>query len=144
MSNDAMDLSEILDMLPHRYPFLLVDRVLELKPGEYVKTLKNITLNEPQFMGHFPGNPVMPGVLILETMAQTGGLMLLAMDEVEDEIPFFAGIDKVRWRKQVHPGDQLVTEAHLLRKRGKIGRARGVARVDGEVACEGVFTYALL
>jgi len=139
----AMDIMRVLETLPHRYPFLLVDRVLELEPGERIVAVKNVTINEPQFTGHWPGNPVMPGVLILEAMAQVGGIMLLCMEQDAGRTPFFAGVDGVRWRRQVGPGDQLVIEAALERRRGPVGRARCVARVDGEVACEGLLTFAL-
>jgi beta-hydroxyacyl-ACP dehydratase FabZ len=144
MDKQTMDIGEILKTLPHRYPFLLVDRVLELDPGKHIVAIKNVTMNEPQFTGHWPGNPVMPGVLILEAMAQTGGIMLLCLADDRGKTPFFAGADEVRWRKQVRPGDQLVMEATLERRRGNVGRARAVARVDGEVAAEAVFTFALI
>ena len=143
MGNEAMDIVAIQKLLPHRYPFLLVDRVLELDPGQHIVAIKNITANEPQFTGHWPENPVMPGVLILEAMAQVGGIMMLCVAGDEDKTPFFGGVDGVRWRKQVRPGDQLVIEATLERRRGGIGRAEIVARVDGEVACEGRFTFVL-
>ena len=143
MGEPVMDINDIMDLLPHRYPFLLVDRVLELEPGKRCVALKNITMNEPQFTGHWPGNPVMPGVLIVEAMAQVGGIMLLCVAEDRDKIPFFGGVDCVRWRRRVLPGDQLIIESILERRRGGVGRANIVARVDGEVACEGVFTFAL-
>ena len=143
MDKQVMDILGIIRTLPHRYPFLLVDRVLELEPGRRVVAIKNVTMNEPQFTGHWPGNPIMPGVLILEAMAQAGGLMLLCLADDRGKTPFFAGVDGVRWRKQVRPGDQLVLEAVLERRKGNIGKARTSARVDGELVCEGVFTFAL-
>ena len=143
MENPVMDILDIIKTLPHRYPFLLVDRVLELDPGSRIVAIKNVTMNEPQFTGHWPDNPVMPGVLIIEAMAQTGGLMLLCQAEDQGKTAFFGGVDGVRWRKQVGPGDQLVIEAALERRKGNVGRARIVARVDGDVACEGVFTFVL-
>lgn len=144
MDKQTMDIGQILTTLPHRYPFLLVDRVLELEPGKRIVAIKNVTMNEPQFTGHWPENPVMPGVLILEAMAQAGGIMLLCLADDSGKTPFFAGADEVRWRKQVRPGDQLVMEATLERRRGNVGRARAVARVNGEVAAEAVFTFALM
>ena len=138
-----MDILQIIKTIPHRYPFLLVDRVLELEPGRRVVAIKNVTMNEPQFTGHWPDNPVMPGVLILEAMAQAGGIMLLCVAEDKGKTPFLGGVDGVRWRRQVRPGDQLVLEATLERRRGNIGKARTTASVDGEVVCEGVFTFAL-
>jgi 3-hydroxyacyl-[acyl-carrier-protein] dehydratase len=143
MDTQTMDILQILKTLPHRYPFLLVDRVLELDPGKRIVAIKNVTMNEPQFTGHWPENPVMPGVLILEAMAQVGGIMLLCLAEEKGKTAFFGGVDGVRWRKQVGPGDQLVMEATIERRKGDIGRAKIVARVDGEVACEGIFTFAL-
>jgi 3-hydroxyacyl-[acyl-carrier-protein] dehydratase len=144
MEKPVMDIVQILKTLPHRYPFLLVDKVLELEPGKSIKAIKNVTMNEPQFTGHWPDNPVMPGVLILEAMAQVGGIMLLCVADDRGKTPFFGGVDNVRWRKQVRPGDQLVIEASLVRRRGNIGRAKTVARVDGEIAAEGEFTFALI
>lgn len=144
MDVPIMDIIEIMKTLPHRYPFLLVDRVLELEPGKHIVALKNVTMNEPQFVGHWPKNPVMPGVLILEAMAQVGGIMLLCAVEDRDKTPFFGGVDGVRWRKQVQPGDQLIIEASLERRRGDIGRARAVATVEGEVVSQGVFTFVLM
>ena len=144
MDKETMDIVQILKTLPHRYPFLLVDRVLELDPGKHIVALKNVTMNEPQFTGHWPNNPVMPGVLILEAMAQAGGIMLLCLAEDKNKTAFFGGVDEVRWRKQVRPGDQMVIESTLERRKGDIGRARTVVTVDGEVACEGVFTFALM
>lgn len=144
MEKQAMDILDIIKTLPHRYPFLLIDRVLELEPGKRIVAIKNVTMNEPHFLGHWPGNPVMPGVLILEAMAQAGGIMLLSVAEDRGKTPFFGGVDGVRWRKQVRPGDQLVIESTLERRKGNIGRARTSASVDGELACEGLFTFALV
>lgn len=143
MDKQVMDILDIIRTLPHRYPFLLVDRVLELEPGQRIVAIKNVTMNEPHFTGHWPDNPIMPGVLILEAMAQAGGIMLLCVAGDRNKTPFFAGVDEVRWRRQVRPGDQLVLEATLERRKGNIGKTRTRASVDGEVACEGVFTFAL-
>ncbi|MFP3905175.1 MAG: 3-hydroxyacyl-ACP dehydratase FabZ, partial [Armatimonadota bacterium] len=109
-----LDIKEIQKILPHRYPFLLIDRVLELEPGERAVAIKNITANEPQFTGHWPGDPVMPGVLMLEAMAQTGGVMLLTSGSFSDKLAVFGGMDKVRFRRQVVPGDQMRIEATLI------------------------------
>ena len=132
-----IEVAEILNYLPHRYPFLLVDRVVEFESGVRIIALKNVTMNEPFFQGHFPGHPIMPGVLILEAMAQAGGLLL--MDTVEDpaeKLVYFMSADKVKWRKPVVPGDQLVFEVHLVQARPNICKMRGVGRVDGEVVAE--------
>jgi beta-hydroxyacyl-ACP dehydratase FabZ len=139
-----MDIAGILKTLPHRYPFLLVDRILELEPGKRAVGLKNVTVNEPQFTGHWPENPVMPGVLVLEAMAQVGGVFLLCTAEHKGKLAYFGGVDKVRWRRAVRPGDQLITEAILDRIKGNVGRVKMVARVEGEIACEGVFSFALV
>ena len=136
--------SEIQRILQHRYPFLLVDRILELEPGKRAVGLKNITINEAFFQGHFPGNPIMPGVLILEAMAQVGGILLLATSGNEGKLAMFAGIDRARFRKQVLPGDQLVTQVELLKCRGEIGKVRVVGRVGGEVAAEAEYLFVLV
>ena len=140
-----MDIQQIMDMLPHRYPFLLVDRILEVDPGKRIVGLKNVTINEPFFIGHFPGHPVMPGVLIVEAMAQTGGMMLL--DQVEDradKVVYFMSVDKVKWRKPVVPGDQLRFEVEMVRFRGKTCQMRGVALVDGKPVAEAEMMAAIV
>ena len=134
---------EIMNILPHRYPFLLVDRVIELEPGRRAVGIKNVTANEPQFTGHWPDNPVMPGVLIIESMAQVGGILLLTVADNEGMLALFAGVDGVRFRRPVLPGDQLRIETELLRAKGRIGKARAVATVDGEVVAEGELMFAL-
>jgi len=134
-----MDIQEILKQLPHRYPFLLVDRVLELERNTRIKAIKNVTCNEPFFTGHFPGRPVMPGVLILEALAQAAGLLAFdAMGQVPDEnnIYYFVGIDSARFKRPVVPGDQLALEITIDRVRGGIRKFNAVASVDGEVAAE--------
>ena len=134
-----MDIHAILKQLPHRYPFLLVDRVVELESNKVIRAVKNVTFNEPFFQGHFPGRPVMPGVLMLEALAQAAGLLAFdAMGQVPDEnnIYYFVGIDSARFKRPVEPGDQLILEASIDRVRGGIWKFKGVARVGEEVACE--------
>ena len=139
-----MDIKEIQEILPHRYPFLLIDRVIEVEPGKRAVAIKNVTFNEPQFTGHWPGNPMMPGVLVLEAMAQTGGIMLLTAIEDSGRNALFGGLDNVRFRRQVIPGDQLRLEATVIRRKSDAGKVRVVATVDGEVAAEGEFLFALV
>ena len=134
-----MDIHAILKQLPHRYPFLLVDRVLELEKGKRIKALKNVTINEPFFVGHFPHRPVMPGVLMLEAMAQV--VALLAFDALdttptEKTIYYFAGIDGARFKRPVEPGDQLIMDVTLDRMKSGIFKFKGTARVDDQIACE--------
>jgi 3-hydroxyacyl-[acyl-carrier-protein] dehydratase len=134
-----MDIHQILDKLPHRYPILLVDRVLELEKGKRIKALKNVSINEPFFMGHFPHRPVMPGVLMLEAMAQAAALLAFdTLDVVPDEktVYYFAGIDGARFKRPVEPGDQLIMDVTLERMKAGIFKFKGVARVDGNLACE--------
>ncbi len=139
-----LEARDIMQILPHRYPFLLVDRITELEPGERAVGIKNVTANEPQFTGHWPGNPVFPGMLILEAMAQVGGVLLLTgLDDEGDQLALFGGVDKARFRRQVIPGDQLRFEVELIRRKGPIGKVRGVAMVGDELACEADLMFAL-
>jgi 3-hydroxyacyl-[acyl-carrier-protein] dehydratase len=134
-----MDIHEILNQLPHRYPFLLVDRVLELEKGKRIKAIKNVTINEPFFVGHFPHRPVMPGVLMLEAMAQAAALLAfdaLGTTPSEKTIYYFAGIDGARFKRPVEPGDQLVMDVSLERMKSGIFKFKGIARVDEQLACE--------
>jgi 3-hydroxyacyl-[acyl-carrier-protein] dehydratase len=134
-----MDIHEILKLLPHRYPILLVDRVLEIDHGKSIRSLKNVTINEPFFVGHFPHRPVMPGVLMLEAMAQTAALLSFATAGVSPDsktVYYFAGIDAARFKRPVEPGDQLVMDVTLLRHKAGIYKFKGVARVGEELACE--------
>ncbi|MGQ9898082.1 MAG: 3-hydroxyacyl-ACP dehydratase FabZ [Acidobacteriota bacterium] len=136
---------QIQAFLPHRYPFLLVDRVIALTPGQRIVGLKNITINEPFFQGHFPGMPVMPGVLQIEAMAQTGGLLLLnQIAEPEKKLLLFAGIDAVKFRRPVVPGDTLHITMTLLRFKGKVARLRGEITVEGQAVSEAVITSVLV
>ena len=135
-----IDIQEILDLLPHRYPFILVDRVLELTPGKTIVALKNVTINEPFFAGHFPGRPVMPGVLIIEAMAQTAGLLSFKTPELKltrGSIFYFAGIDHARFKRPVQPGDPLQLEAEILKVVRGVGKFKCRASVGGKLAAEG-------
>lgn len=139
-----LDSVAIQKILPHRYPFLLVDRVIEMTPGERAVGIKNVTVNEEFFQGHFPEYPVMPGVLIVEAMAQVGGVALLSLEEHQDKMALFAGINNIRFRRQVKPGDVLRMEVELGAFRRGIGTGTATATVDGEVACRGELMFALV
>ncbi|ASK62102.1 3-hydroxyacyl-[acyl-carrier-protein] dehydratase FabZ [Virgibacillus phasianinus] len=138
-----MDIQGIRETIPHRYPFLLVDKVTEMEEGKSVTGLKNVSINEPFFQGHFPDYPVMPGVLILEALAQVGAIAVLGMEENKGKIGFLAGVDKCRFKRQVKPGDQLKLEVEITRVKGPIGKGKGTATVDGEVACEAEIMFAI-
>lgn len=138
-----LNIKEIKDILPHRYPFLLIDRVEEVVEGKSAKGYKNVTINENFFNGHFPDYPVMPGVLILEALAQMGAICILSMDEFKGKIGFLVGADKVRWKKQVVPGDKLNLEIEIVRLKGHIGIGKGKATVDGNLVCEGEIMFAI-
>jgi beta-hydroxyacyl-ACP dehydratase FabZ len=132
------DIQKIMELLPHRYPFLLIDRVLELVPDDRITALKNVTINEPFFPGHFPGQSVMPGVLIVEAMAQAGGLLAYESGTTDHRgmLIYFMGMDKVRFRKPVVPGDQLIFEAKILKWRSKVAKMSGTASVDNQLVAE--------
>ena len=132
------DILAVMEKLPHRYPFLLVDRVIKLIPHEKIVALKNVTFNEPFFQGHFPGKPVMPGVLVIEAMAQAGGILAYetAPSEKRNRLIYFMGMDKVRFRKMVLPGDQIILEAKILKFRSKVAKMSGTATVDDELVAE--------
>jgi UDP-3-O-[3-hydroxymyristoyl] N-acetylglucosamine deacetylase/3-hydroxyacyl-[acyl-carrier-protein] dehydratase len=133
----VLGIEEIMKVLPHRYPFLLVDRVLEVDAGKRIVGIKNVTINEPFFQGHFPGHPIMPGVLIIEAMAQVGGMLLMgAVPDPEKKVVYFTSLNNVKWRRPVKPGDQLRFELELLQVRGMMCKMQGVAKVDGEVVAE--------
>ena len=140
----VLEASEIQKIIPHRYPMLLVDRIIELEPMKRAVGIKNITMNEMQFLGHFPGDPIMPGVLMIEAMAQVGGVALLYPEENRGKIAVFGKIDNVRFRKQIIPGDQVITEAIITKIRGNMGVCECKGRVDGEVACECECTFAIM
>ncbi|MHB9035290.1 MAG: 3-hydroxyacyl-ACP dehydratase FabZ [Armatimonadota bacterium] len=139
-----LDVEQIREVLPHRYPFLLVDRILELVPEKNCRGYKNVTINEEFFEGHFPGHAVMPGVLVCEAMAQVAGVLLLSMTGNQGKLAYFGGMDKVRFRRPVVPGDTLVTDVDMIATRGNIGKVKAVARVNDEVAAEGEFIFALV
>lgn len=134
---------EIHQLLPHRYPFALVDRIIDYVPGERAVGIKNVTFNEPHFQGHIPGRPIMPGVLIVEAMAQVGGVVLIQLPGMEDNFFAFAGMDKVRFRRPVVPGDQLMMRVELLSFKRKIGKMSGQATVDGQLAAEAEMMFSL-
>lgn len=138
-----MDIQQIKETIPHRYPFLLVDKVLEIEEGKRVVGIKNVTVNEPFFQGHFPDYPVMPGVLIIEALAQVGAIAVLGMEENEGKLGFLAGVDKCRFKRQVVPGDQLQLEVEITRMKGPIGKGKGIATVNGELACQAEITFAI-
>lgn len=138
-----LTIEQIMEIIPHRPPFLLIDRILELEEGVRAVGLKQVTMNEPFFQGHFPGQPIMPGVLQIEALAQVGAVALLSQPQNKGKIALFARIDGVRFRKPVTPGDSLRLEVLLEKMRGPVGKGKGVATVDGAVVTEGEFTFAL-
>ena len=137
----TMDILEIQSLIPHRYPFLLIDRIIELEPLKRIVAIKNVTINEPFFQGHFPGAPVMPGVLIIEAMAQAGAVLLFReVPDRENKLMYFAAIEEARFRKPVTPGDQLRLEIEVIKYRSGYGKLSGKAYVDGVVVCEAIVT----
>lgn len=136
-------IEQIKEVIPHRYPFLLVDRILEVEEGKRAVGIKNVTANEEFFNGHFPEYNVMPGVLIVEALAQVGAFAVLKMEENQGKLAFFAGIEGCRFKRQVVPGDQLRLEVELTKVRGPIGKGRATATVNGEVACVAELTFAM-
>jgi len=139
-----LDIEAIKQILPHRYPFLLVDRILTLEPGKRAVGLKNITVNEPFFQGHFPQRSIMPGVMIIEIMAQVGGVMILSVKEHQGKLAYIGTVDNAKFRRPVVPGDTLEVEVELLRLRGNAGKVKCVARVAGEEAAEAEIMFALV
>ena len=144
-SGAVLTCEQILGLLPHRYPFALVDRVIAYEPGKSAEAIKNVTFNEPQFQGHFPGRPLMPGVLIVEAMAQVGGLIVTQMPDLPKGLFVFAGIDGVRFRRPVVPGDQLRIRCELISiKRKRFGKVRAQVTVEGELVCSGELMFSLV
>jgi beta-hydroxyacyl-[acyl carrier protein] dehydratase FabZ len=139
----VLDINQIQEIIPHRPPFLLVDRITEVEPGVRAVGIKNVTMNEPHFTGHFPGYPVMPGVLIVEALAQVGSVAMLMVEANRGKLGFFAGIDGFRFRGQVKPGDTLTLEVEITRLKGPIGKGKATAKVDGQVVAEGELMFAL-
>jgi 3-hydroxyacyl-[acyl-carrier-protein] dehydratase len=141
---NVVDISELLNVLPHRYPILLVDRILEInEEGTKCKGLKNVTINEPFFQGHYPGNPIMPGVLIIESMAQVGAALLMKNPKLAGRIPLIGAIEEVKFRRMVRPGDQLIHDIDILWVKGNVGKMNAVATVDGEVAASMTMLFKL-
>lgn len=138
-----LESTDIQKIIPHRFPFLLVDRIVELEPGKRAVGIKNVSIGEPYFEGHFPDYPVMPGVLIVEAIAQVGAVAMLSLEEYSGRIAFFAGINEVRFKRQVKPGDTLRLEVELGQFRRGVGTGTGTATVDGQVACRGEFMFAI-
>lgn len=142
---NVLTIEDIQKILPHRYPFALVDRIIEYVPGEKAVGIKNVTFNEPHFQGHFPGRPIMPGVLIIEALAQVGGIIVTQMSDLQERLFVFAAMDKVKFRRPVLPGDQLILTTELLSiKSGKFAKIKGVAEVDGQKAAEGDLMFSMM
>ena len=139
-----LDANGIMEIIPQRAPFLMIDKVEDFVPGESAIAYKNVCINEPHFAGHFPGNPIMPGVLIVEALAQTGAVAILSKEENKGRNALFGGIDKLRFKKQVKPGDTLKLEVKIIKQKGPIGIGEAIATVDGEVACKGELTFAIV
>jgi 3-hydroxyacyl-[acyl-carrier-protein] dehydratase len=138
-----MNIQEIMRILPHLYPFLLLDRIVELRPGKMAVGIKNISINEPYFAGHFPGQPIMPGVMMIEAMAQVGACALLADELFQGQLAYLAGVDRIRFKRLVIPGDTLTIRTELNNIKGKIGKGKGEVKVDQQVVCAGEFIFAL-
>ena len=138
-----LDIKEIMAILPHRPPFLLIDRVEEIVPGKSAIAYKNVSMNEPHFVGHFPQEPVMPGVLIVEALAQTGAVSILSLDEYKGKIAYFAGINNLKFKRKVTPGDVLKLEVEIIKQKGPIGIGKATATVNGELAVSGELTFAI-
>jgi 3-hydroxyacyl-[acyl-carrier-protein] dehydratase len=141
----TLTIQEIMDFLPHRYPFLLIDRVLEFEPQKSVVAIKNVTMNEPFFQGHFPGAPIMPGVLVIEAMAQAGAVLLLSeLEDRHSKLAVFTGIDGAKFRRSITPGDQLRIEVNVVSFRPRAGKMEGKAYIDGKLACEATLTCMIV
>ena len=135
--------NQIQEIIPHRYPFLLVDRVLDMEPGKFCKAVKNVSANEMQFLGHFPQEHVMPGVLIVEALAQAGAIIILSLEENKGKIAYFAGIDKCKFKQKVVPGDQLLLEVEIIKQKGPIGIGTAKATVNGKIAVTAELKFAI-
>lgn len=138
-----LSITQIQEIIPHRPPFLLVDKIIDYAPGAWAKGIKCVTMNEPFFPGHFPGHPVMPGVLIIEALAQVGAVAILSLPENQGKLAFFGGIKHARFKRQVVPGDVLELSCELTARRGSVGFGTAVARVDGKIAAQGELTFAI-
>jgi len=138
-----LNIKEIMEIIPHRNPFLLIDRIEKLEPGKSAVGYKNVTMNEPFFKGHFPEEPVMPGVLIIEALAQTGAVAILSLEEYKGRIAYFAGINNVKFKKKVIPGDTLRLEVEIIKQKGPIGIGKATATVDGKIVTIGELTFAI-
>lgn len=143
-TNQELDVVAIKKLLPHRYPFLLLDRVTEIEPGHHARGYKNLTANEQFFEGHFPFKPIMPGVLMVEALAQLGCVALLSKDEFKGKLGVFTGIEGVKFRQMVIPGDKLDLYVELIKLKGPLGKMKGIAKVGEKIACEGEFSFALI
>lgn len=143
MSEKIIDIISILDMIPHRFPLLLVDRVIELEPGVSIKGIKNVSINEPHFQGHFPGLPIMPGVLIIEALAQLSGILAAETlhARANEKLIYFMSVEEAKFRKVVSPGDQLILESKVIRHRGEVWKCEAKAFVDQKLACEAIVTF---
>jgi 3-hydroxyacyl-[acyl-carrier-protein] dehydratase len=141
---DAIDILQIMTRLPHRYPMLLIDRILALEPGERIVGLKNVSMEESFFVGHFPGHPIMPAVLVVEAMAQIGAVLVSFRPDAAGYITHLLSVERVRFSRLVRPGDQLIIQVVALRGKGRFGKAQATAEVDGVVAAEGVLTYGMM
>jgi len=139
-----LDTKQILEIIPHRYPILMVDRILEMEPGKRVIGLKNVSANEPVFQGHYPGNPIFPGVLMIEAMAQTGAVALLSLPELAGRVPLFAGIDDAKFKRPVYPGDQLRIEVEIIAMKRGLGIGAGKVFVGEDLKCEATIKFALV
>jgi 3-hydroxyacyl-[acyl-carrier-protein] dehydratase len=139
-----LDIKQIMDIIPQRNPFLFIDKIEELTPGESAIAYKNVSINEPYFVGHFPGEPIMPGVLIIEALAQTGAAAILSLEEYKGRNVLFGGVDKLRFKKKVIPGDVLKLEVKIIKRKGPIGVGSAVATVEGKVAASGELTFAIV
>ncbi len=138
-----MDIKEIMDILPHRYPFLMVDRIIDLIPGKSATGIKNVSINEPYFAGHFTDHPIMPGVLMVEAMAQVGACAILGEEKYRHQLAYLAGVDHVRFKRMAVPGDTLLISTELIKVRGNIGKAKGKITVNDELVCSGEFLFAI-